>query len=84
MFLYLNIHWEKYDSTLPWLRPGAIPKWYQGDGIKLVGILIEQLCEIYVRRFHIDFGANYQTEKYEHLFIILKKQRIICDIAIGE
>ena len=39
---------------------------------------------MYVRKFHIDSGANYQTGKDEHLFNILQKRQIVCDIAMGE
>ena len=51
---------NKYYPTIPWLWPGALSKWHHDDdGIKLVSLLIEKLREIYVRKFHIDSGANY-------------------------
>ena len=77
-FLSINIHW-KY--IIP-LLPGYYQ--HQDDGIKLVRLLIENLREIYVRRFQIDSGSNHQTEKYGYLFIIIQKRRIISDLAMGE
>ena len=48
-YLFLNVNWEKYCSTLPLIYPGAIPKLYHNDGNKLVRLFREKIRKFYVR-----------------------------------